>query len=225
ELEGAQHFAREHLKTRPETLLYTYISLCDVYRELNDLETAKTHLNDALTLIRQTGRESYSGFVLENMKSLALMLDLLNDSAQADVLIDQSIRRNRRLRNEAVEKQLEALKAYMVLRRGEEMSPANRWAQSSGLSVDDKVTYLDEFNHQVFARWLIARGQAKQALPLLNRLLKAAQEANRGRTVIEILLLESLAHAALEDEAAALKALEGALVLAQPEMFVRTFID
>jgi len=224
-LDHVQQFAREQLQTRPETLLYSYISLCDVYRELNDLETAKTHLNDALTLIRQTGRESYSGFVMENMKSLALMLDLCKDGAHADLLIDQSIRRNRRMRNDVVEKQLEALKAYLVLRRGEEMSPANRWAQSSGLSVDDKVTYLDEFNYQVFARWLIARGQAKQALPLLNRLLKAAQEGTRGRTVIEVLLLQSLAHNALEDEAAALKALESALMLAQPEMFVRTFID
>jgi LuxR family transcriptional regulator, maltose regulon positive regulatory protein len=224
-LDHVQQFAREHLQTRPETLLYSYISLCDVYREQNDLESAKTHLNDALTLIRQTGRESYSGFVLENMKSLALMLDLCKDGAQADILIDQSLRRNRRMRNEAVEKQLEALKAYLVLRRGEEISAANRWAQSSGLSTEDKVHYLDEFPHIVFARWLIARGQAKQALPLLSRLLKAAQEGSRGQTVIEILLLQSLAYQSLEDEAAALKALEGALVLAQPESFVRTFID
>ncbi len=225
ELETAQQFAREHLQTRPETLLYTYISLCDVYREQNDLETAKTHLNDALMLIRQTGRESYSGFVLENMKSLALMLDLCKDSAQADVLIDQALRRSSRLRNKPLEKQLEALKAYMVLRRGEEMSAANRWAQSSELSAEDKVHYLDEFPHIVFARWLIARGQAKQALPLLNRLLKAAQEGSRGQTVIEILILQSLAYQSLEDEAAGLKALEGALVLAQPESFVRTFVD
>ena len=105
------------------------------------------------------------------------------------------------------------------------MSAVNRWAQSSGLSADDKITYLDEFNHLVFVRWLIARGQAKHALPLLSRLLKAAQEGSRGRTVIEILLLQSLAHNALDDEAAALKALESALVLAQPESFVRTFID
>jgi len=224
-LDQVQQFAREHLPTRPETLLYSYISLCDVYREQNDLDTAKTHLNDALTLIRQTGRESYTGFVVENMKSLALMLDLCKDGAQADVLIDQALRRSRRLRNEPVEKQLEALKAYMVLRRGEEMSPANRWAQSSGLSAEDKIHYLDEFPHIVFARWLIVRGHAKQALPLLNRLLKAAQEGSRGQSVIEILILQSLAYQSLEDEAAALKPLESALVLAQPESFVRTFVD
>jgi LuxR family maltose regulon positive regulatory protein len=218
ELENAQQFAREHLKTRPETLLYTYISLCDVYRELNDLETAKTHLNDALTLIRQTGRESYSGFVLENMMSLALMLDLCKDSAEADVLVDQALRRSKRLRNEPLEKQLEALKAYFVLRRGEEISRVNRWAQSSGLSVDDQITYLNEFSHLVFARWLIARGEAKQALPLLSRLLKAAQEGTRGRTVIEILILQAIASNDIQ-------ALEKALTLAQPEMFVRTFID
>ena len=32
-LDRAQQFSREHLQTRPETLLYSYISLCDVYRE------------------------------------------------------------------------------------------------------------------------------------------------------------------------------------------------
>lgn len=224
-LKSAQQFSREYLPTRPETILYSYISLCDVYREQNDLERAKTYLNDALTLIRQTGRESYPGFIVENMRSLALMLDLCNDSAQADVLIDQALRRAKRMGNEVVAKQLEALKAYLVMRRGEELSRANWWAQSAGLSVDDELDYLGEFIHVVYARWLIARGQAKQALTLLNRLLKEAQEAGRGRAVIEITLLHAVAHEALADEAAALKSLESALVLAQPESYVRVFID
>jgi LuxR family maltose regulon positive regulatory protein len=224
-LEAAQQFAREYLQTRPETLLYSYVSLCDVHRERNELDSAKTDLNDALTVIRQTGRESYPGFVVENLKSLALMLDLVGDSAQADVLVDQSLRRYRRCGNEVVEKQIEALKSLLVLRRGGDMSPVSRWVQTSGLSADDKPTYAKEFSHLVLARWLIQTMQAKQALALLNRLLKAAQEASRGRSVIEILVLQSLAHQSLEDEAAALKALENALILGQPESFVRTFVD
>jgi len=223
--EAAQQFAREHLQTRPETLLYSYVSLCDVHRERNELDSAKSDLNDALTVIRQTGRESYPGFVLENMKSLALMLDLCNDTAQADVMIDQALRRYRRSGNEVVEKQIEALKALMVLRRGGDMSLVNRWVQTSGLSAEDKPSYAMEFSHQVLARWLIVTMQAKQALALLNRLLKAAQEAKRARSVIEILVLQSLAHQSLDDEAAAMKALENALILGQPESFVRTFVD
>ena len=224
-LEGAQQFARDHLQTRPETLLYSYVSLCDVHRERNELDSAKTDLNDALTVIRHTGRESYPGFVVENLKSLVLMLDLCNDSEQADVLIDQGVRRYRRCGNDVVEKQLQALQALMVLRRGGDMSLVNRWVQSSGLNADDKPSYANEFSHLVLARWLIVTEQAKQALSLLNRLLKAAQEAGRMRSVIEIHVLQALARHSLEDEAAALEPLESALVLAQPELFVRTFVD
>lgn len=224
-LEGAQQFVRDRLQTRPETLLYAYVTLCDVHRERNEIDVAKSDLNDALTVIRQTGRESYPGFVLENLKSLVLMLDLCNDSAQSDVLLDQAVRRYRRCGNEVVEKQLEALQALLVMRRGGDMSQVNRWVQTSGLSADDKTSFPREFPHLVLARWLIVTMQAKPALALLSRLLKAAQEANRGRSVIEIHVLQALAHQSLDDEGAAIKAIENALTLGQPESFVRTFVD
>src|SRR6185503_10326624 len=44
-------------------------------------------------------------------------------------------------------------------------------------------------------------------------------------TVIEIMVLQAIAHQAAGNEAEAIKPLEKALVLAQPENFVRTFID
>jgi LuxR family maltose regulon positive regulatory protein len=141
------------------------------------------------------------------------------------VIVDQALRRYRRCGNEVVEKQIEALKALLVLRRGGDMSQVSRWVQTSGLSAEDKAVYAKEFAHLVLARWLIQTMQAKQALALLTRLLKAAQEANRGRSVIEILVLQALAHQSVEDEAAATKALESALILGQPESFVRTFVD
>src|SRR6185369_8964846 len=52
-LERAQQFARDHLQTRPETLLYSYIARCDVHRERNEIDGAKSDLNEALTVIRQ----------------------------------------------------------------------------------------------------------------------------------------------------------------------------
>ena len=225
DLQTALQFSRENLQTRPETLLYSHSFLCELYREWNDVETAKTHLNEALTIIRQTGRETFMAFVTENMKSLAFMLDQCDDPGQADVLIDNAWRRVKRCGNEVVEKQLEALKALMVLRRGGDMSLVNRWAEFSGLSADDEPDYSKEISHFVLARWLIATGKAKQALPLLNRLLTAAQKATRIRHVIQILIMQALAHQALGSEAEALKAFEKALVLAQPEAYVRTFID
>ena len=225
ELLAVLQFARENIPTRNETLLYSYTFLCDVHRELNELEVAKNYLNDALTLIRQTGRECFPGFIAENMKTLGLILELCEDRSQADMLIDQALRRVRRWRNHAVEKQLEAIKAYMVLRRGGDMTSVTRWAETSGISVDDKPAYLTEFSHQVFAHWLIATGKAKQALPLLNRLLQEAEKCGRLRAAIEIMVLQAIGHHAAGNENEAMKVLEKALRVTEPEGFVRTYID
>ena len=225
DLKRVQQFSREHLKTRPETLLYSYAFLCDINRERNDLENAKSHLNEALTLIRQTGRECFPGFTVEHVKALALTLELCDDRAQADVLIEQALRRVRRWRNEVVDKQLTALSAFMTFRRGGDLALVKRWAETSGFSVDDEVNYRNEFCLQVLARWMIAAGKAKQALPLLGRLVKAAQEGARERVAMEVTILQALAHQTLSNEPEALKTLEQALIAGQPEGFVRTFID
>ena len=225
DLQTALQFSRDNLHMRPETLLYSHTFMCELYREWNDVDTAKTHLNEAMSSIRQTGRETFMAFVTENIRSLAFMLDQCNDPAQADVLIDNAWRRVRRCGNEVVEKQLEALKALMVLRRGGDMAIVTRWAESSGLSAEDEADYSKEISHIVLVRWMIATGKAKQALPLLNRLLIAAQKATRIRYGIQMMVLQALAHQALGSDAEALKALEKALVLAQPEAYIRTFID
>ncbi len=224
-LQRGQQFAREHIPNRPETLLYSYVFLCDVHREWNELDVAKSHLNDALTLIRQTGRECFPGFIPENMKSLAFMLDLCDDQLQADQLIAQALRRMRRWGNEVVERQLEALNALMVLRRRGEMSHVNRWAETSGLSHEDEASYEKEYQHLIFARWLIATGKTKNALSLLNRLLPAAEKGERQRIAIEIMTLQAIAHESAGNDGEAIKSLEKAVVLAQPENFMRTFID
>ena len=221
----AQQFARENLPGRPQTLLYSYVFLSDVNREWNDLDRAKTFLNDALALIRQTGRECYPGFVTENMKALAFSLDLCDDSGQADALIEQSLQRMRRWRNEVIEKQLEALKALLVMRRGGDLSIVNRWAEMSGLTVQDEPEYSRESSHLVYARWLISTGKGRDVLPLLDRLLSAAEAAKRQHVVIELVILRALAQQSMAKDADAARSLEKALVLAHTENFVRTFID
>lgn len=224
DLKRVQQFSKEHLKTRPETLLYTYAFLCDVNRERNDLENAKSYLNEAMTLIHQTGRECFPGFTSENVKALALTLELCDDGTQADLLIDQALRRVRRWRCEVVDKQLTAVNALLAFRRGD-TAVVKRWAETCGFSIDDEVNYRNEFCLQVLARWMVVTGKAKQALSLLSRLLNAAQQGGRERIAMEVRVLQSLAHQALSDDAEAVKTLEKALISGQPEGFVRTFID
>ena len=55
--------------------------------------------------------------------------------------------------------------------------------------------------------------------------MQAAEEGERNGSVIEILILQSLAHQAQGDQPRALASLERALTLAEPEGYVRIFAD
>jgi LuxR family maltose regulon positive regulatory protein len=60
---------------------------------------------------------------------------------------------------------------------------------------------------------------------LMERLLKTADDGGRIASVIEISILQALAHQLQGDLPAALASLERALMLAEPEGYVRIFVD
>lgn len=225
DLQGALRFVKEHGGIFPETLTYPHSFLCDIHREWNDLETARTHLDEALTLIHQTGRESYISFVADHLKCLAFMLELSGETAKAGELIQGALRRVRKYGDETTARQLQALEALLLLRRGRGTFQVNRWAETCGLTPQDEPAYQTELGHRTLARWLMARGRAAEALLLLAKLRRAAESGGRMRVVVEVSTLEALAHQACDDQTGALDALERALILAAPESYVRVFLD
>jgi LuxR family maltose regulon positive regulatory protein len=124
-----------------------------------------------------------------------------------------------------------ALRARVWIAQGR-LGEARGWAREQGLSVDDDLSYLREFEHITLARLLLARDQgegakrsAHEAARLLERLQLAAEAGGRTGRVIEILVLRALAHQALGDSPAALGFLDRAVTLAEPEGNVRVFAD
>jgi LuxR family maltose regulon positive regulatory protein len=106
-----------------------------------------------------------------------------------------------------------------------DLPAAARWAEDLQLHLGVKLDPDMEVEHFTFARLLIAQGRAEDALSLLGRMLSAAEEGGRVRSVIEACVLASLAHQAAGDTARALAVLDRALTLAAPEGFVRIFAD
>jgi LuxR family transcriptional regulator, maltose regulon positive regulatory protein len=124
-----------------------------------------------------------------------------------------------------------AVRARLHLRRGE-LDDAEAWAHDRHLSPDDDLSYLHEFEHVTLARLLLARHRRdrnvttlEDALGLLERLLAAAQDGGRDGSVLEILILQALAHQAGGEVPAALAVLTRAVRLAQPEGYVRLFAE
>jgi LuxR family transcriptional regulator, maltose regulon positive regulatory protein len=106
------------------------------------------------------------------------------------------------------------------------------WARQRGLSTENELSYLREFDHITLARVLLACHQHDRAdvpivetVKLLKRLLKAAEDGGRKGSAIEILILQALAHHAQDDLPAALSSLQHALMLAEPQGYVRIFLD
>jgi LuxR family maltose regulon positive regulatory protein len=101
------------------------------------------------------------------------------------------------------------------------------WARRRGLSSSDDVSYLKEFENLTLARALLADPEPRRspATTYLGRLLADAEAGDRTGSVLEILVLLSLAHQRDGDHDVALASLARALSLAEPEGYVRTFID
>jgi LuxR family transcriptional regulator, maltose regulon positive regulatory protein len=204
-----------------------YVGMSEIARERDDLHAATQLLSRSQDLGEHTGlpQNHYRwrvamARVRETEGDLADALDLLSE---AERLYVSDFFPNVR--------PVPALKArvWIVQRR---ISQALGWAREQGLSVDDDLSYLREFEHITLARLLLARYQGERAEPslhqatrLLERLLPAAEAGGRTGRVIEILVLRALAHQALGDIAAAVGFLDRAVTLAEPEGYVRVFAD
>ena len=204
-----------------------YVGMSDLHREHNDLKTATQHLltSQALGELAGLPQNPYRwcaamARIREAQGDLDGALDLLD---QAERLYDGNFSPNVR--------PVATRKTRVWVAQGR-LGEALGWAREQGLSVENELSYLHEFDHITLARVLLARYQSDradrsilEAMGLLERLLKAAEEGGRKGSAIEILVLQALAYHAQGDLPAALKPLQQALTLAEPEGYVRMFVD
>ncbi len=204
-----------------------HVGMSGLYYERNELNIAEQHLLKSRELGEFNGlpKNPYRWRVAmaqirETQGDLDGALDLLDE---AEKLYMGDFSPNVR--------PISALKARVWLKQGE-LEKALDWARTQKLYVEEEPSYLREFGQITFARILLSQHQSDHsisllhdAMGLLERLLKAAEEGGRIGSVIEILTLQALAHQMQEDIPAALPSLERALKLAEPEGYMRIFID
>ncbi len=105
------------------------------------------------------------------------------------------------------------------------LTAVEEWANRIALTAHDDFSFAHEFEHITLARIQIAQGRLEEAQTLLARLCTLAIDAGRMGRVIAICALQSLAAKRQGKIEQAFTSLEYALSLAEPEDFVRTFVD
>lgn len=189
-----------------------HVGLSQLACERDELDAAEAHLRRSQELGEHTGlpQNPYRWRV-----AMARLREARGDLDGALALLDEAERVYVGDFSPNV-RPIPALRARVLAAQGR-TAEALRWARDAGLSVDDDLSYAREFEHVTLARIRLACGDP--VLPLLQRLEAAAQDGGRTGSLIEILVLQALAH----DDGDA--ALERALTLAEPERYVRVFVD
>ncbi len=203
-----------------------YVGLSELHCERDDLEAATRYL------LRSKELGEHAGLLDTRHRWYVAMARIKGAHGDLDGalnLLDEAERQYVQGADPDVHP-VAALRTRVWIAQGR-LGEAWSWVRERSLSVDDDLSYLREFEHITLARVLIARYTRErgdrsmhEAVGLLERLLKAAETGERTGSVIEILVLQALAHVARGDIPHALGPLERALSLAAPEGYIRIFV-
>jgi LuxR family maltose regulon positive regulatory protein len=213
---------------------YALVYLGTIYLEWNELETAARYLVEGIDLCIEVG------FIMDQIVGQASIARVR--MAQGEMSAAHSACENATALSQK-------MKGYMYAQRWAEecqvrfwlglgnddpdrLVKVSRWARQSDLQIDDEINFLHELAHLILARVLVALGLAypeegylADAEHSLVRLLETAEVAGWNGKVIQILILQALAYQGQGRTKEALNALDHALSLAEPEGFVRVFLD
>ena len=207
-----------------------YIGMSERSREQNDLPAATQHL------LHSEALGEHSGFPQHRYRwcvAMARIREAQGDLDGALGLLQEAERRYVHAFSPDA-RPVAALKTRVWVAQGR-LGEAFGWVHDQGISAHDELSYLREFEHITLARVLLAHATSDRAdhadhslgdaIGLLERLLHTADAGERMGYVIEILVLQALTRQAQGDIPAALVPLARALTLAEPEGYVRLFVD
>jgi ATP/maltotriose-dependent transcriptional regulator MalT len=209
-----------------------YFGLGDVLREWNVLDVAEPTLSLGMELVRGSLAVDAEMVTLGYL-TLARLQMARAEHKQALTTLDTLTRlgQERSFAPNLIARGA-AIRAQVELAKGD-LRAAASWVEQRGISTeDDNLGYLREREYLTLARVRIAQRRVdpsasffQNTLQLLDRLLQDAQAKARRSSILELLLLQCLAKEAQGERDEAFSRLKQALSLAEPEGYVRLFVD
>jgi LuxR family maltose regulon positive regulatory protein len=204
------------------------LGLGEISREWNDLQGAVAYYEEGLELFQSYGE---LGSILSYV-SLARIHEIQGDYPAAQEVVNLA----RKLARDFTASQMddELVESYQVqlwLVMGEKKR-AGRWVEEINLKElvnrNPPAGYFDpvwEVRCQTLARFYMSRDDFQAAREIIERVLAAAESAQRMRSVIRYLAVLSVLLYQQEEKEGALETISQALDLALEESYVRTFLD
>ncbi len=210
-------------ETAPQSPLYgiTHGVLGQIYYEQAKPEAAVPHLEAGIRLA-QTWANSEG--LLPSLSGLARARLAQGDVSGALGAADELAQHLRQYNVAALVPLGDALRARLDAEAGR-LGPAAEWAQACGLDVEAPWPPARELEAQALAVVWLALGRAADAQRLARRLAAEAEAGERWGRLAESLVIGALAAQAEGRAAEAWTALQRALALAEPEDWVRLFVD
>jgi len=200
----------------------------EVLREWNQLEAARSLAEEAIELCEQL--ESALSLIISHSRYAVLLrvclsrgeLDEASAALQEFERLGMSVNQRYYLYWHSHFTTVDQVRLWLACG---ELDRAIRWAEELDLTERHGTPFAREREEVACARILLAKQQPVLALQRLEPVLQRATTGQRWGHIIEIRLLQALAYHMLSQQTQALNALSEAVRLAEPEGYIRSFVD
>jgi LuxR family maltose regulon positive regulatory protein len=200
------------------------VYMAEMLREWNDLAGAEALVRMGIT--RCSEWPGLAEMALDGYITLARLLLAHGDTDGALAALDAAEALGRDAHVSQYAKRIALARARLWLGTGDE-AELRRWAHSrqDTCQGEEKLGYLGLQERIMLARRYLGQGRPVDALARLDGLLATAEAGGLAGCTIEILLLRALSLQGQGQTAQAMMALNQALSLAEPQSYVRLFVD
>ncbi|MBN1660428.1 MAG: hypothetical protein JXA93_18660 [Anaerolineae bacterium] len=205
-----------------------YGTLGQVCYEWNRAEEAHEYLRRAVEVSRLSG---YRDVETSYQVLLSRVAEVEGNLDAAARLVEEAAARLEGGAPDWLRAEVVAQQVRVAVVRGD-LAAAERVLRGSGFCVDDGVMSRTDDFHLAWLRLAChrCRGEGSreardEARGLARRIVAAAEAGGRSATILQASILLAVAEAACGDETRSQEALDRALALAEPEGYVRMFVD
>jgi LuxR family maltose regulon positive regulatory protein len=201
-----------------------YVRMGDVYREWNDLDTALQYIQKGVDMAQRTGNALA---LLNGYFTLMRVQFARGETAAPHETLSRAEQVASCYDYPHTAERLAAHQTWLNLALGD-FDTAARWADEYAAArsrLDGRSGQMADLQDTLLARIRLWQGRIDEAEHLLAEILREAEAAGRGWTALQVRLLRSLTLQARGQSIQAMEEFEHALALAEPEGYVRLFVD